>query len=53
MKRMKTGVQFKIAAGYTLAILVLALAVWLVYGNTRAFMQIDKAEREFMGSPDK
>ena len=52
MKRMKTGVQFKIAAGYTLAILVLALAVWLVYGNTRAFMQIDKAEREFMERRD-
>lgn len=49
---MKTGVQFKIAAGYTLAILVLALAVWLVYGNTRAFMQIDKAEREFMERRD-
>lgn len=52
LKRMRTGVQFKIAAGYTLAILVLGLAVWLVYGNTVAFMQIDKAEREFMERRD-
>lgn len=49
---MKTGVQFKIGAGYTLVILILALAVWLVYGNTRAFMQIDKAEREFIERRD-
>lgn len=49
---MKTGVQFKIGAGYTLVILILAFAVWLVYGNTRAFMQIDKAEREFIERRD-
>lgn len=49
---MKTGVQFKIAVGYALVIAVLGLAVWLVYGNTRAFMQIDKAEREFIQRRD-
>lgn len=49
---MKTDVQFKIGAGYTLVILILAFAVWLVYGNTRAFMQIDKAEREFIERRD-
>lgn len=49
---MKTGVQFKIAVGYVLVIAVLGLAVWLVYGNTRAFMQIDKAEREFIQRRD-
>lgn len=42
----------RVVIGYALVIMVLGLAVWMVYGNTVAFMQIEKAEREFVRRRD-
>lgn len=42
----------RVVIGYALVIMVLGLAVWMVYGNTVSFMQIERAEREFVKRRD-
>lgn len=47
LKRMfKSSVPLKVTIGYVIIIAIFGIAVWMVYGNTRAFMRITEAERK-------
>ena len=44
----KLGVSFKVTLGYVLLVFVLCFAAWLIYGNTNSYIEINKAEENFM-----
>ncbi|MDO4159463.1 MAG: hybrid sensor histidine kinase/response regulator [Prevotellaceae bacterium] len=44
----RISVPLKVTLGYVFFMAVLAFAVWLVYGNTKAFMQLDESESRFI-----
>lgn len=44
----KISVPLKVALGYVFVVFILGLSAWLVYGNTRSFIEMNEAERTFM-----
>lgn len=44
----KTSIPVKVAIGYGLVIVVLALATWLVYTNTHSLLAVQQASREYV-----
>ena len=43
----KTSVPIKVAVGYAIIIAIFGVATWMVYGNTRTFMHINRTEQAF------
>lgn len=48
----KFDITGKATVGYILMTAIIILAGWLVYGNTKSVMLVDKAERQFMERRD-
>ena len=48
----KTSIPLKVAIGYSVVALVLIMAIWLVYSNTKSILAINQASSEYIRKRD-